>query len=228
MKDDILELEKDSKKNPHVFSYEFENRMRRLIGEYAKEGCNKETYSGYEFKSARVKVFGRMIRRSVVVVIAAVLILATTIATIAITKPDIIFLIKEKLTHWDILPVKQNEDYTENDIIPIKPEEPDGYAEVGETITPASYIVRYKDKYNHEILYTQKTTQGLAATIDNEGDEIYETSINDCNAIVSRHSDEETTIVIENDDYVFIIYGECPFEHIYKLAEKVSLLSKDK
>ena len=199
--------------------HHFSRGYRRRRSEIVAMASRKAKVNTNEFKFRTVSRFS--FRSAMVAVI--VMILASA-SVIAIAKPEIIFNIKEKFTHWDIDVVQKNADEASDEFVPIKPDAPKGYEITSEELGSYTYLVIYEDKEGNEIAYDQGTSSSKIY-LDSEGIDTYETTINGHKAIISRHSVDATTIIIEDGVYVYLLSGHCPFEDVYDFAEKLPTLN---
>lgn len=224
MNEELWDLEQRAKAMPHIFSREFEEKMQRLMEARRKARAAAQTAPAKEFKPVRVRLFGRMVRRSVVVILTAVLVLATAVVGIAIVKPEIVLMIKEHITHWEITPIQENDESVSSEIVPVRVNPPAGFILIGEELDGIGYRRSFRDERGIEIEYSQKLPEGLSMVIDTEGISSEKTKLNGRDAAIFRHDENSTTIVLEDGEYVFIVSGD-DYEATLELAEKISLHS---
>ena len=227
MEERVRDAKTMSQTDSHVFSREFEKKMDLLI-DNQKTGKYETIYQNkQEYKPTQVNLFGHMMRRSVVALLVAILIIAMTATAMAIVKPEIFFKIKNKLINWEVTYMQDNDDSESDEFVPIKPITPQGYSISDERLSYADdiivdYEVIYEDREKHRIIYSQVAVDENVSNklnIDAEGEDIHRENVNGNEIIVSRHGENETSVIIENDNYVFELYGECPYDHVDKMMK---------
>ncbi|MBR0341702.1 MAG: DUF4367 domain-containing protein [Oscillospiraceae bacterium] len=220
--DDIRNASKSlSEISEHQFSPEFEREMARLIKEIDEKEKTDETVqiedSAHEHRT--VLIFGKALRRSIAVMIAAVLILAMAATSIAVIKPNVYYVIKEKITHWLIDPAYEGD--VDINFVPYKFILPDEYAVIDEQIEENSYEVRATDKNGHVISISQYAHDtGVSFQIDSEGENIVKDKINGSDIVISIH-EPDITVLVENDQYVFLLAGNCDYEVIDNIVKDI-------
>lgn len=201
-----------AKASPHIFSHEFEADIQELI---ARQKQNKESakpnraINKYQCEMTQVRTHGNIIRRAIAVVLAAILILASTIGAIAIVKPEIYYTIVDKITHWIITPGQDEEGEVKRELIPKKTEVPSGYVLVyEEDDDELCYTRKYEDDNGRVLRYSQYLPNDISVSIDSEGISTEKTIINGHSVVITLHDDNSTTVVIEDGDYVYVISGD--------------------
>lgn len=198
----------------HKFSRIYLKRRKAVIDMTSQAA--KAMHDDYKYRAVK-----RFSLRTALV--AAIVMILATVSVIAIAKPEIIFNIKEKITHWKIEVRHENTEERSDEFVLLRPDAPDGY-EIVDEIEEGSYYIIYRNAKGDEIVYEQNSGNPNIY-LDSEGIDIYETTINGHKAIISRHSENATTIIIEDGEYLYLISGHCPFEDVYDFAEKLPTLN---
>lgn len=216
------------------FSGAFEEGMRVLIYDQ-KKGCisdDKTRYmptrwedhsnDGGEHEYKTIKIGGRHFRRAVVIAIAALLILATTMIGIGIMKPGIYYRIIENIEFWDITPVHEGEQDSKSGaaFVPVEPSVPEGYIVIEKSLDEAGYNIEFKDNAGHEISYYQFPADTSTMYL-NTGEGTRREMINEREAIITEFEDS-WSIVINNGDSVMSLSGDCDYEELYDIAYKLT------
>lgn len=220
MEIDLLRTEAEGK--PHIFSREFEKKMNHLLHDYYNTEklspiCGKELY-----KPVRVKVFGHALRKSVVAILAAILIIGSAVAAVAIVRPDIFFAIKEKLTHWDITPHQNEPSETSRDFTPRKPNLPAGYRIIDESLDECGYYLVLENEIGNRLNYSQQLAEGFSINVDSEERKFENEVINGRDVVIAKDKDGTTTIIAEDGVYVFVITGYDSYSAAYEIAKNIT------
>ena len=220
MEIDLLRTEAEGK--PYAFSREFERKMDLLLHDYHNTEkispiCEKELY-----KPVRVKVFGHALRKSVVAILAAILIIGSALATVAIVRPDVFFAIKEKITHWVITPHNNEHSELPHDFTPKKPAQPAGYRIVDERLDESGYYLVFENERGNRLNYSQQFAEGFSINVDSEEREIENEVINGKDIVIAEDKDGMLTIVTEDGTYVFIITGYDSASAAYEMVKNIT------
>lgn len=201
----ILEVEKahtiddvSEAHETHVFSRRYNKRRKEII-ETCADNSFESGISGTNYKrSHRLKL------RTILV--AALILLLATITVIAMTKPHIYYVIKDKLESWDILFIEEGSEREEGEFVAVKPEIPDGFTIVEEDELAVEYYLALENSTGETIDYDQVLPEGTTISIDSEHSENSTEIINGTEVIVSRGGD--TVLLICNDgEYIYEIFG---------------------
>lgn len=193
------------------FSHNFDTRMTRMIHDSQYELQRKET-------PAFAKRHPRIRRIAIIAAIIAV-VLATTVVTIGIIKPQILYDIQKVLLRWDIHYEKNTEDADPSRFDLVKPVTPDGYYIVDEVQGLGSYHVEYSNEPGSRIIYLQMNPENATTSISGE-EGMEKIQINGRSAIVFN-MDNYHMIVIEDGYYVYSLEGDCSYETLYFMAESL-------
>ena len=150
-----------------------------------------------------------------------VIVLAMAATVIGIVRPQILYDIKERLTHWDIQFMQESEEAITPGFEYIRPEIPKGYRITEEIKTFEDYDITMEDDAGHVINYLQMGIDGTSLDLFNEKEDIRQTEINGRNAIVS-HNGEMHTILIEDGKYAYLLEGECDYDTLMEIVKKMT------
>jgi hypothetical protein len=199
-----------------ALSQDFEAKMRKLIAE-----MNYKTTSHSDpVKRKTVHIFGRQVRRAVLVAAVIVVLFAATITAVAIIRPEVFFNIDKDSAFWNIWPAAEIEKNDEHSIVPVMPKVPDGYSLSADDTDAVGVSLRYEDSEGHFIDYLQYYYEDVSLSIDSEG-EIQETDIHGRKAVVAHHKDNSHTIIVGINEYVFFVSGDCDYEILINIVENV-------
>lgn len=206
----------------HVFSNEFETRMKQIIS-FGKE---KEKYfKNIKLRESRkyVHISGRSIRRSLLVAIVAISILVSSIATIAITKPRFYFIIKENIHNW-IIQFDSNE---EHESLSIKnnlyiPNLPKGYEITSQYADDYSGLITMADtKHTISLQQLQPEDSLISKAIGENPEHIF---VNGYDIIVSQNK-PDTTFILTTDNFAYILDGNCDYDILYEMVSELITLN---
>ena len=210
LEEEIAKAEEEMKNAPaHTFSKRHEKKIEKIIRD--SETIREEDHAGRKYHRVKPK-------RIAAIIVAAILFVAAASVAVAVVKPQIYYIIKEKLISWDITFSNSQEEPSVT-FEYIKPEVPEGYEVVEETKSELSYSVTYSDGSN-EIGYEQTVYDGLTVSLDNERHNNHEETLEGRTIIVSE-GDTSTTIVFENGEYVFSVDGTCDESILYDVVRGV-------
>ena len=204
----------------HVFSRRYKKRKQKILQE--------ATYGGREFAYTNSYRTGHMShrRRSAILAAVLIMILAITAVAIAIIKPHIYYVIKEKVISWDIS-FEQEKDETGSKIDAVqfaymKPKTPNGYSIVSEDKESDRYSVEYKDDDGHSIYYSQYLPDDVTTSIDSERHKITKEKIGEYEVMIGV-SDKDVLSICNDGNYVYDIDGTCDSDTIKKMMESILL-----
>lgn len=181
---------------PHNFSKEYLRRRKEII-DIASERARAPVGKHYK------KVY--KIRFRTILVAALVMIMAT-ITVIAITKPHIYYVIKEKIDSWVITFVQEDKDVGEVVFTPQKPEIPKGFEVVTEESLKTMYYLEINNNNGESLSFEQRLPGSISVGIDSERSENEIKTINGRDVIFSKEGNVITAIC-DDGDYVYIIVG---------------------
>ena len=204
----------------HVFSRRYKKRKQKILQE--------ATYGDRKFAYTNPYRAGHMSRRRRIAILAAVLImiLAMSAVVIAIIKPHIYYVIKEKVISWDIsFEQEKDETSSKNDAVQfayMKPKTPNGYSIVSENKESDRYSVEYKDDDGHSIYYSQYLPDDVTTSIDSERHKITKEKIGEYEVVIGV-SDKDVLSICNDGNYVYDIDGTCDADTIKKMMESILL-----
>ncbi len=186
-----------STQTKHKFSRRYLKQRREIIGMYeneAAEGDYKHSFEGGLKRPIRMRT----------ILLAALIMLFATASVIAIAKPQIYYVIKEKIRSWDITFSEEDGKPIDDTFEVIKPDIPEGFEITMEEQAEFSYFLTYENEEGKFIDYGQTPADGLSVSIDSERSTNETVNIDGEEAIVSREND--ITMLIFNDGkYVYSI-----------------------
>lgn len=225
MDEEIMAYGEMESHDHHVFSRRYKKRKQKIL--------QKADYSEGKFAYTNPCRAWNMSRRRRIVMLAAVLImvLAMTAVAIAIIKPHIYYVIKEKMISWDIsFEQEKDETGSKNEAVQfayIKPETPEGYSIVSENKESDRYSVEYKDDDGHSIYYSQYLPDGVTTSIDSERHKITKEKIGEQEVMIGI-SDKDVLSTCNDGNYVYDIDGTCGVDTIKEMMESLLDGSKSK
>ena len=186
----------------HVFSYSFEQRMKKIFPAAEKP---------------YVIIRRHAIRRAVLIV--ALMILAASVV-IAITAPKIYYMIQKSPVSWDVHFFQEDpQELIPEEMDIIVPDYPEGFSVTNTEQFPGAFIIDLKNESGAEITYNQiDANSGI--TLDAEGELIQEEVINGINCVVTFDKGRYT-LVFDNGYYVFLIEGDCSLSILKQMMEEI-------
>ena len=185
------------------FSLAFEERMKKVLPMVTRR------YSA---------VGRRTVRRAALVAAILTLILAASAIVIAVTVPQIHYIIFKSNISWDMLFEQEDPNgMAEQEFRPIKPTFPEGYEIIQEDLIPGHYYIAAVDDNDNLITYTQLNSEGSGISIDAEQGDIHKEVINGQTFIVQ----EAGTVLFDNGYYVFKIDGDCEVSLLIEMGKSV-------
>lgn len=188
------------------FSEEFENRIHRML-----------PMANHSYLSLRKHT----LRRAAVVAAMLVLIFSASAVVLAITVPQIQYMIQRGSVSWDILFHQENpEDADPEEFTSLMPSIPEGYHIEEKTEFPGVFRLILRDSHGNEIEYNQLDAKSAGVTLDAEGEYIEERTRGDNHYIIQ--SDGETvTFTFDNGYYVFLLKGKCDAEILKEMMDEI-------
>ena len=196
---------------PHEFSQGYLKRRRNILSMY--EDCQVGTAT-----PAPTYRRARKIRLRTILVAALIMLLATA-SVIAITKPHVYYVIKEKIDHWAITFI-QEDNIGESALIPVWPQIPEGFSVIEKEATESHFYLAMEDDDNHIIIFEQLPPDGASINIDSERNENTIESINETDVVISREGD--AIMMLFNDgNYAYHIRGNVSEQMLREMAEDI-------
>lgn len=200
-----------SAEGKHEFSESYLKRRKEII----------ESSLDKSFSPMRVKQHNagphRLHLRTILV--AALIMLLATVSVIAIAKPHIYYVIKEKIDSWRIT-FTQEDSSDETSLVPVIPMVPDGFSIIEEELTEAHYYLVMENKGGHMIIYEQMIPNTASINIDSERNENTVEMINGSKVVCSREG-EATMLLINDGMYIYQISGTASEEMLREIAESI-------
>ena len=218
MDEEIVMYSEMESQNHHVFSHRYKKRKQKILQEVA--------YGDRKYNSTNNCRAGNMSRRRRIVMLAAVLlmVLAMTAVAIAIIKPQIYYVIKEKVISWDISFEQKNDETSSKNYAAkfacIKPATPEGYSIVSEHKESDRYSVEYKGDGGQSIYYSQYLPEDVTTSIDSERHTITKEKIGECEVMIGV-SDKSVLSICNDGKYVYDIDGTCDVDTIKEMMQSI-------
>lgn len=183
----------------HEFSQGYLKRRGEIISMYEGRRVDAATHV-LTYRRAR------KIRLRTILVAALIMLLATA-SVIAITKPHIYYVIKEKIDSWKITFIEEDAEVVDNNFDAVMPLIPNGFTVVQEEEFENSYFVLLENDAGEVITYDQRLPEGASISVDSEYSENATEIINGNEVVISK--DEQAIAFICNDGkYIYQIYGD--------------------
>lgn len=164
-------------------------------------------------------------RRRLALVVAAIIaiMIAATVTTIAIVRPQIFYHIKEHVDSWEYTFTQKDPEKLASGFEYKEPEIPEGYKIIEENRDAEyfSYDVYYEDKKGHFIHYDQKDIEsGYSMNMTNTS---RQKDIVISGNKATLFSEDDTYTILWNDGYyVYTLYGDCDKKTLVQMAESIS------
>jgi len=204
------ELPSDSEiEHPHLFSRSFESKMRKVIAR--------------QKRAESWKRYGGLLSKAAAVFIVVTWILVARVEAVRVPVMNFYLEIKDEFTRI----VMQDEDTNS----PVRlPDRKDLYLP---SFIPGSYrlvrvidnkdycIITYENGAGNSLIFSQDN-EGKGISIDTEGAEIYETTINGNKSVISV-KENKTIILTVAPDKTFTLSGEIDRDTAIKIMQSVKL-----
>ncbi|TDP46647.1 DUF4367 domain-containing protein [Aminicella lysinilytica] len=191
----------------HVFSAEFEHKMK----------------AAFKIAERRYVHVGRIrMRRAVMLAVIVALLVATTLATIAVAKPGLYYRIIKNSTNWEFLYDNTNQDNSTEKIEAITPDTPEGYRLSSQKKTDQDYYLTYINSNDKKvtITYSQETVSDNGIDHLDSENNIHKTRIDGYEAI--EFYKKGTYCIYWNDNkYVYTLLGNCDHSTLKNLVMSV-------
>lgn len=207
---EINEYERNQKSEPaHLFSSHYQRKKKQIL-RLAEKGIlgNAPALQSRRFR----------FRRTAVLIAAIVAVLAAATAAAAIVKPEVFYIIKEKITNWTI--TFDNSSTEKPAFAYIKPPVPEGYQIIDETKGPDFYYLTFRNESGQEISYDQNDPDSVSISIDSEQTTPKKESIEGVEVIISEH-DGIAQIMYTDNRYVYVIDGNCEKDVLYNIVKEM-------
>lgn len=182
----------------HRFSHRYLRRREEIIG-VGREQHAESTVHTLNYRRAY-----RLRLRTILV--TALIMLLATISVIAIAKPHIYYVIKEKIDSWRITFILEDNEIIDNSFDYVKPRIPDGFTVVLEEKLENDYFLSMKDSSGAIINYEQMQPDGTTISVDSEHSNNITKIVNGVEIVISRENNA-TTFICNDGKYIFQIQG---------------------
>ena len=203
----VLE-ERASISGMHTFPQDYYYRMRKI-----------SKMAGRRY----VTVMHRRVRLALVVAVLIAVMIAATVTTIAIIRPQIFYTIKKGVKSWDYTFRQEDPDKLAGEFVCKKPEVPEEYSIYDEQFAEqlGSYVVDFEDNHGHFINYEQEDmSKQYDISLTDTFTEEKEVLINGYKGKLL--SEDDMHYILWNDGYyVYFLGGNCPEDVVIKMAESV-------
>ena len=190
----------------HTFSTEFTRRIRTV------------------FKASEKKYISLSrlrLRRAAVIAAAIIMVLASTVATLAVVRPQILFDITRRATNWMIEFRQEGTEEGAGKFTRITPRTPDGYyIRNEEYLDDIEYYIEYTDGEGGFIRYTQATSDGSIAYLDADDIQIERDTI-DGHEVITSVDDQLSAVFFEDGEYIYNIDGNCDADQLMQIAIEI-------
>lgn len=213
METELNQYEKLAESEPeHTFSPRYLKRRKEIIRMADRQKVMLRN-GVYRYDTAR-----RISFRTILV--AALIMIFATVSVIAIAKPHIYYVIKERIDSWRIT---FDVDSSENDVdsfSAVRPEIPDGFIIEEEEELDFEYYLYLQNDSGKVIHYNQYLPDGLSINIDSErSDNTIE--IIDGNEIVVSREGEAIQYIFNDGKYIYHIRGNTDEELLRGMMEGI-------
>ena len=182
---------------PHTFSKKYLRRRKDIIDIASGRTIEPE---GKQYK----RVYRISFRT---ILVAALVMIMATITVIAVTKPHIYYVIKEKIDNWRITFIDEDTSDNENGgFVAVKPQLPEGFKIVLEEELEDNYFLSIENAEGDIINYDQRLPEGTTISIDSEHSENKTETINGSEVVISKEGDT-ITYICNDGKYIYHIHG---------------------
>lgn len=195
----------------HEFSQRYLMRRGEIISMYERRQVDTATHVPTYRRARKIRL------RTILV--AALIMLLATASVIAITKPHIYYVIKEKIDRWSITFIQEN-DADESDLVPVWPQIPKGFSVTENEVTESHFYLVMEDDDNHIIIFEQLPPDGASINIDSERNENTNEVIKEIETIISREGDS-TMMLFNDSNYVYHIRGNASEQILREIADDI-------
>lgn len=207
---EISEYEKQlSVELSHSFSAHYQKKKKHIL-----QWAEKTVDAGNRFQE-----YHRFrLRRTLLLVAAIVVVLAAVTTVTAIVKPEIIYIIKEKITNWT---VTFDDDSSQRTVFTyIKPPVPEGFQLVDETKGADYYYLTYQNEIGQIISFDQNDPDSVSISIDSEQSTPERETIGETEVILWEHGDS-AQIIYTDERYAYTISGNCGKEILFDIVRRM-------
>ena len=203
--------------------------LKRL--EALPETPGMETFSP-SFEERMTKVFPmvtrryssvgrRTVRRAALIAAILTLLLATSAIVIAVTVPQIHYIIFKSNISWDMFFEQEDPNgLTQQEFQPIKPTFPEGYEVVEERKNDDSYSIDMVNQQGEHIFFDQFRAEGAGVTMNAEGESINEVII-EGHKFVIQNNEPTSAVLFEDGNYMYLINGDCDVDILIEIGKTV-------
>ena len=182
----------------HEFSQKYLMRRGEILSMY-------EAQQVYTATSVPIYRRARKIRLRTILVAALIMLLATA-SVIAITKPHIYYVIKEKIDSWKITFNEEDNEGGDNNFEAVKPLIPEGFTVTQEEELENNYFLSLESSSGAIIIYEQIQPDGTSIRVDSEHSDNMSEIINGIEVVISK-TEQTTTFICNDGKYIYQIYG---------------------
>lgn len=183
---------------PYEFSQGYLMRRGEILSMYEAKQVDAAT-SVPTYRRAR------KIRLRTILVAALIMLLATA-SVIAITKPHIYYVIKEKIDSLKITFIEEDNDGGDSNFEAVKPLIPEGFTVTQEEELENNYYLSLENSSGTIIIYEQIQPEGTSIRIDSEHSDNKTETINGLEIVISK-TEQTTTFICNDGEYIYQIYG---------------------
>ena len=183
---------------PHEFSQGYLKRRGKIISMYEAQQVDTATPAPTYRRARKIRL------RTILV--AALIMLIATVSVIAITKPHIYYVIKEKIDSWKITFIEEDNEGGDSNFEAVKPLIPEGFTVTQEEELENNYFLSLENSSGTIITYEQMQPDGTSIRIDSEHSDNKTETINGFEVVISK-TEEAITYVCNDGKYIYLIYG---------------------
>lgn len=205
----------------HSFSQRYRQRRVEVIHLSEREGTS---VNKIDFRSVR-----RLSARTILV--AALIMVLTTLSVIAIAKPHIYYVVKERIDSWNITFTQEGADEsTQNaddvEFILHRPQIPDGFSIRTEGFNGPFYFLEIEAEDGRWIMFDQHEPEGVSISLDSERNDVTKETICGYEVIIQRQEGKINNIICNDGDYIYMIGGNDLVEEDLLLQMMESVLTQ--
>lgn len=203
-------IEGISGSEPHKFSEGFLRKMNRVF-----------LMSNHKYST----VLRHRIRRASLVAAVLIIVLCMSITVYAIVKANIPLNVGNQDAPWSALVEGSKDETLQENFEYITPKTPEGFHVEDRVEEPLNLVIYYKNDLGEGIIYSQAFGEGGQANLNIPDASVLETmeeTINERNAVITRHYGDIYSIVIEDGVSVFVISGDCSYDILHDIAVDVT------
>ena len=163
----------------------------------------------------------RTVRRAALIAAILTLLLATSAIVIAVTVPQIHYIIFKSNISWDMFFEQEDPNgLTQQEFQPVKPTFPEGYEVVEEKKNDDSYSIDMVNQQGEHIFFDQFRAEGAGVTMNAEGESINEVII-EGHKFVIQNNEPTSAVLFEDGNYMYLINGDCDVDILIEIGKTV-------